>query len=99
MYNAIKEIAERSVQANLNFGFKIATVKSESELQLDQGLTLPVAPCLVLENVGGVKLVAGDSQYTLRRKVAVGDRLLLLHIGNDYCILGRLGKLFAEQTV
>lgn len=99
MYSAIKEIVDRSVQANLNMGFRIAMVKSQSELQLDQGLTLPIAPCVVLENVGGVKLTVGDSSYALREKVAVGDRLLLLHIGNDYCILGRLGNLFDEKML
>ena len=55
MYEMIKEIAERCVQSGMQFGFKVATVKSYSELLLDPGLILPVEPCLVLENIGGVK--------------------------------------------
>lgn len=99
MYQTIKEIAERCVQSNLVFQFSIATVKSSTELVLDQGLVLPVEPCLVLESVGGLKMITEEGIVELKRPVEVGDQLLLLNIGNTYCVLGRMGSLFDQKVV
>lgn len=99
MYEMIKEIAERCVQSGMQFGFKVATVKSYSELLLDPGLILPVEPCLVLENIGGVKIKINGEDQVLKEKIKPGDKLLLLNIGNSYCVLDRLGGLFDEKTL
>lgn len=99
MYSMIKEIADRSVQSNLNIDLKLATVLSKTELQLDQGLILPIAPCLAVENIGGLSLVINGVKHCVRRPVNAGDRLLLLQIGNNYCVIDRLGDLFADNSV
>ncbi|MGI5824462.1 MAG: hypothetical protein ACOX7J_02715 [Bacillota bacterium] len=99
MYGAIKEIAERCVQANTKVGFKVATVKNSSELVLDQGLILPVEPCFVLENAGGIKIKVDNTENVLKRQIQVGDKLLLLNIGNEYCVLDRIGSLFDSKVL
>ena len=99
MYEMIKEIAERCVQSNLQFGFKVATVKSSNELVLEPGLILPIEPCLVLENVGGISVKINGQEQVLRKKIEIGDKLLLLNIDNTYCVLDRLGNLFDDKTL
>lgn len=99
MYSMIKEIVDRSMQSNLNIDLKLATVLNKTELQLDQGLILPIEPCLAVENIGGLSLVVNGVKHCLKRSVKVGDRLLLLQIGNNYCVLDRLGDLFADTSV
>lgn len=99
MYNIIKEIANRSVSASLNYNFFVGTVKSNRELVLDQGLVLPIEPCCVLESVRGLKLIVNGVEYVVKCKIKVGDEVLLMQIGNDYCILGRMDDLFAENVV
>lgn len=99
MYNIIKEIANRSVEASLNYNFLVGKVKSKSELLLDQGLILPIEPCTVLESVRGLRLIVNGKEYVVKRKIEIGDEVLLMQVGNDYCILGRMDDLFSEKVV
>lgn len=99
MYDLLKEVADRCVQANLNFGFKVATVKNSKELVLDQGLILPIEPCLITEDLCGLKIVINNQEFILKQPIETGDKLLLLNIGDTYCILDRLGNSLDPKIV
>jgi len=99
MYDAIRALIEKCLDANVSFGIGVGRITANGGLELDTGLVVPAASCLVPENIAGLELALEEDNYLLRRPMRAGDQVIWLQLDGNFLILDRLGSVFAHRYV
>ncbi|MGG1158912.1 DUF2577 domain-containing protein [Brevibacillus formosus] len=94
MLELIKQAATDAVSASNPVGIFYGTIKTAEplEVEVDQRFILKREFLELTESTKELKMPHGDGYYILRRKLEVGDRVVLLRIqgGQKYIILDQV---------
>ena len=99
MYDAIRVLIEKCLDANISLGLGVGRITANGGLELDTGLVVPADACLVPENIGGLELQLEEDSYILRRPMRAGDQVIWLQLDGNFLLLDRLGSVFAHRRV